>query len=1144
MAAKIFRINYKSDFILTLNSDAGWMTPFCIKFWTGAPSQAFFVGWDGTTYTHCSYDPSEPTKLVVQFDDHHLPTGDLKFQIAYHFTVADFQNDTEDEVINPANITTEIDGETYQVMLDFTGETAPEIQFSLPAYANEAQRIANEQQRIANEEQRIADEQTRIDNETLRISAEQTRQDNEAQRIRNEQTRISQEEARVREFATLKRDAQEATTAANDAAALANQKAQLAADRAQLASDKAALAQDAATLANEKAQLAADKAALANDAAALANEKAAFAQLKAEYAKDQGDYAKQQGDYAKEQGDYAKRKGDDAAAQMQQQAQAFSEAQAARQTAYEQAEGTESGSEAGDGSRWGTFKANEAARDAKVDAKVADITNLQKAVAEGAVYDISANHLTEGVPTKYADLTAALGTDGVNVPVDKRKGGMSIKYIQSSDNKYVQYRLMSDTFNTTVANWQGVDEEPTAGSRNLVESGGILDNTIEIAAKTIQCVDIHNVTLDFIDNGFIRSDNTISSNDSYKYIQNVDISNYLQFTINFKAESAAATLLLDEEDNIIKVFQNYTQGLVINRLMYPKAVKASFSSKKLYPSSNALINVYELKDYNIHEYIKNHINFGDVYSHELSKNILILPQIKTGGYYSSLGVFRSNDSSLYIEDLQPIPYGATKIYYTGRSFSNANGGVLFYDSESNIIDYYESGTTAVTEAEVVIPNGAVFYKASSYQAPFAISFDVETKSINEVLDEVADCQTDIDSLQDLQNDITNIISHKDVSVKNPEGTIDVETAATHGSGLGIVFTNKYKYNAETISFYAESAGTTFKIIIGSFNSTELVYTIDKIYDIESAFAVGYNSIDISSYNIILQPNALVICTACTTYYRHWGDEVLLSRLSYDVGTYDYTGTQFSGYTAQFVIIGHRDKVILPSNVLYGKSYVAIGDSFTDNIGSEVIEEGPLAGKSKVYPYIIANRNDMEVLNQGASGSTLSQYIIGERYNQIPSNVDYITIWYGINDAGHNIPVGTIDDEPEDITTEAGSTTCGAFNFMLKWCLTNRPMAHIGVIVTDFTTELRREAIIACCQKWGVSYLDLYDPTVPMIRTRGGRQFPCDTNISQSGYVTVCQEALDLRKNAFSIDPSTSNIHPNNDAHEYQSTFIEDFMRRI
>ena len=61
-----------------------------------------------------------------------------------------------------------------------------------------------------------------------------------------------------------------------------------------------------------------------------------------------------------------------------------------------------------------------------------------------------------------------------NVLLDgQKKGGMTIKYVQSSDNKYVQFRLMSDTFNTTVANWQGVDDEPTAGSDNLVKSGGV-----------------------------------------------------------------------------------------------------------------------------------------------------------------------------------------------------------------------------------------------------------------------------------------------------------------------------------------------------------------------------------------------------------------------------------------------------------------------------------------------------------------------------------------------------------------------------------------------------------------------------------------------------------------------------------------------
>lgn len=198
----IFRINYKSDFILTLHSDAGWLTPFCIKFWTGAPSQAYFAGYDGTTYTHCAPVEGEPTKLSVQFDDHHLPIGDLKFQIGYHFTVADFPNDIEDEVLNQASVIIEQDGKPMQVMLDFNGETAPEIEFSLPAYANEAQRIANEEQRIANEEQRAASEQHRIE-------AEQ-------QRIENEQQRVEAEHGRMTQFEQMMDEASEAIEGAEN----------------------------------------------------------------------------------------------------------------------------------------------------------------------------------------------------------------------------------------------------------------------------------------------------------------------------------------------------------------------------------------------------------------------------------------------------------------------------------------------------------------------------------------------------------------------------------------------------------------------------------------------------------------------------------------------------------------------------------------------------------------------------------------------------------------------------------------------------------------------------------------------------------------------------------------------------------------
>jgi len=97
----------------------------------------------------------------------------------------------------------------------------------------------------------------------------------------------------------------------------------------------------------------------------------------------------------------------------------------------------------------------------------------------GEVYDISANH----ADTKYADLAAALGTNGANVPQSLRKGGMSVKFVQTSDNNYIQARLMADSFTTDVTQWQGVDDTPTAGSNNLVKSGGVYEEVSQLDIK-------------------------------------------------------------------------------------------------------------------------------------------------------------------------------------------------------------------------------------------------------------------------------------------------------------------------------------------------------------------------------------------------------------------------------------------------------------------------------------------------------------------------------------------------------------------------------------------------------------------------------------------------------------------------------------
>ena len=113
-------------------------------------------------------------------------------------------------------------------------------------------------------------------------------------------------------------------------------------------------------------------------------------------------------------------------------------------------------------------------------------TNVQDALKETdnklseleseVIYDVTTNN--DG--TTFSSLSALLSSENLStlIPTSVRHGGISIRFVQSSDNKYVQYRYMPDdasaiaTF-TNVANWQGVDGKPVIGSNSLVESGGV-----------------------------------------------------------------------------------------------------------------------------------------------------------------------------------------------------------------------------------------------------------------------------------------------------------------------------------------------------------------------------------------------------------------------------------------------------------------------------------------------------------------------------------------------------------------------------------------------------------------------------------------------------------------------------------------------
>lgn len=113
--------------------------------------------------------------------------------------------------------------------------------------------------------------------------------------------------------------------------------------------------------------------------------------------------------------------------------------------------------------------------------------NAIKPMAEfesGIIYDVSANN--DGAV--FESLQALLSSSNLStlIPTSVRYGGMSIRFIQSSDNKYEQFRCIANEFTTDVTKWQNVgnflEEKETSYSEENV-AGYIIDKNKAIIVK-------------------------------------------------------------------------------------------------------------------------------------------------------------------------------------------------------------------------------------------------------------------------------------------------------------------------------------------------------------------------------------------------------------------------------------------------------------------------------------------------------------------------------------------------------------------------------------------------------------------------------------------------------------------------------------
>ena len=182
-----------------------------------------------------------------------------------------------------------------------------------------------------------------------------------------------------------------------------------------------------------------------------------------------------------------------------------------------------------------------------------------------------------------------------------------------------------------------------------------------------------------------------------------------------------------------------------------------------------------------------------------------------------------------------------------------------------------------------------------------------------------------------------------------------------------------------------------------------------------------------------------------------------------------------------------------------------------------------------YPYWIARRNGMKLVNIAKCGATLAlpaqkknECFVTDKMETIPEDVDYILFKFGINDSWQ-VPVGSIDDTEAD-------TFYGAWNIVLEWVRKNRPYAKVGVIASnDCKTEEYSLATAAVCLKYGIPCLDEeHDDNVPYFYSQKFKSCPEDVRHDRDSIYRV----------------SSQNSHPNIAAHRFESLIVESFIRSL
>lgn len=224
--------------------------------------------------------------------------------------------------------------------------------------------------------------------------------------------------------------------------------------------------------------------------------------------------------------------------------------------------------------------------------------------------------------------------------------------------------------------------------------------------------------------------------------------------------------------------------------------------------------------------------------------------------------------------------------------------------------------------------------------------------------------------------------------------------------------------------------------------------------------------------------------------------------------------------------------------LFGKKLCVCGDSLTFGAYADEDENHI----RKTYAYYTAKRNHMELTVNAVSGSTLTSFKEGEtgggaaftyggnyaRYKQLGNDLDYITIWFGLNDNTYlekTNGIGTIDST--DVTT-----FYGAWNVVLQYLIQQYPTAKIGIIVTYGASAEIRNATRNICKKYGIPPLDFMgDDKIPLVSGYG-----------RDNGTEIDPAVLAQKRSTFIY--SGDSVHMIDEGYQYFSTIFENYLNSL